>query len=162
VETEASLTGGKDTALRINPRGEAEYRLRLSKNYLKRAEASFVSGDFATCVLFSQTAVKNAAKAIIAICKVPSWSHDPSAELRDLLRENREHIVKRDEKLAFNIESLAGISHELAPEHGRATYGEPERGLTPEELYDKDYASSVLKRAREAVKTASRALAVLL
>jgi HEPN domain-containing protein len=55
-------------------------------------------------------------------------------------------------------EELASVAEFLAPEHGRATYGEPTRGLTPWELYTREDAETALQRARKAVELAKSIL----
>lgn len=42
----------------------------------------------------------------------------------------------------------------LAPEHGRSTYGEPLRGLTPWEIYSGEDAQKSLEMVREALEYA--------
>jgi len=129
---------------RIDPDHEISYRIRLAKNYLRDAEEAFLREDYRNTVASSQLAAENAAKAIIAVYRIPSWSHDPSNELRELLSNMPMNIR------SF-VEELAEITESLAPEHGRATYGEPLQGLTPWEIYDRDYAKKVLEKARRAI-----------
>jgi HEPN domain-containing protein len=105
---------------RIDPDHEISYRIRLAKNYLRDAEEAFLRGDYRSTVASSQLAAENAAKAIIAVYRIPSWSHDPSNELRELLSNMPMNIR------SF-VEELAEITESLAPEYGRATYGEPFR-----------------------------------
>jgi HEPN domain-containing protein len=126
---------------RIDPDHEISYRIRLAKRYLRDAEEAFLRGDYRNIVASSQLAAENAAKAIIAVYRIPSWSHDPSNELRELLTNMPMNIR------SF-VEELAEITESLAPEYGRATYGEPLQGLTPWEIYDRDYAGKVLEKAR--------------
>ncbi|MCC6065763.1 MAG: HEPN domain-containing protein, partial [Thermofilum sp.] len=70
--------------LRLNPLSEVEYRERLAERYLADAEGAFERGDFRGTVASSQLAAENAAKAVVAVYRVPSWSHDPSHELREV------------------------------------------------------------------------------
>jgi HEPN domain-containing protein len=130
--------------LRFNPAHEIEYRLQLAQKYLEDAEQRLRSSDFRGCVQHSQLAAENAAKAVIATRRTPSWGHDPSSELlavaNELDSDRREKAVR-----------LAEISSRLAPEHGRTTYGEPERFLTPWMLYDPQGAEGAIALAREAV-----------
>jgi HEPN domain-containing protein len=51
-----------------------------------------------------------------------------------------------------SAEELAEVAELLAPEHGRATYGEPARGLTPWEIYGREDAEEALGRARRALE----------
>ena len=75
--------------------------------------------------------------------EVPTWSHDPSNQLLTLLSQ-------LPEDLRSIVRELALMSREVAVEHARSTYGEPSSGLTPGMLYDRDYASALLDKARRA------------
>ena len=137
--------------LKFNPLSEVEYRERLAERYLADAEGAFERGDFRGTVASSRLAAENAAKAVVAVYRVPSWSHDPSHELR-------EAAAQMPASLKPLAEELASIAELLAPEHGRATYGEPTRGLTPWELYTREDAETALQRARKAVELAKSIL----
>ena len=71
---------------KLNPISEVYYRLRLAEGFLKEAEDAFRRRDFRGVVASSQLAVENATKAVIAVYRVPSWSHDPSPELKELTK----------------------------------------------------------------------------
>jgi len=88
---------------------------------------------------------------VVAVYRVPSWSHDPSHELR-------EAAAQMPASLKPLAEELASMAELLAPEHGRATYGEPTRGLTPWELYTREDAETALQRAKKAVELANTIL----
>jgi HEPN domain-containing protein len=137
--------------MKFDPQVDVEFRAKLAREYLEDAEARLRDGDFRGCVQYSQLAVENAAKAVVATRRVPSWTHDPSAELLQLLGE---FPPERREK----ISRLAEISSKLAPEHGRTTYGEPEKFLTPKMLYDQNSAKEALELAREALRLMSEIL----
>lgn len=131
--------------MRLNPRREMEYCAQLAREYLEDAESSLREGNFRGCVQSSQLATENAAKAVIAMGRAPSWGHDPSTELLEVARElAAQHRAKATR--------LAELSSQLAPEHGRATYGEPERFMTPRMLYDHGAAEKAIALAREAVE----------
>lgn len=117
--------------------------MKLSLEYLSKAEKFFFSEDYKESVEASQLSVENATKAVIALKRLPSWSHDPSDELLEVSKE-----LSEDKKVL--AEELAKITHTLAPEHGIATYGKPTEGLTPWEIYDKQKAYEVLEKARRA------------
>jgi len=138
-------------ALKVNPKTEIGYRVKLAERYLADAENAYERGDLRGTVAASQLAAENAAKAVIAVYRIPSWSHDPSHELREVA----EQIPPSAKALA---EELASIAELLAPEHGRATYGEPTRGLTPWEIYGREDAEKALQRARRAVELANTIL----
>jgi len=121
-----------------------KYRVQLAHEYLEDAENNLRANDFKGCVQNSQLAAENAAKAVVATRRTPSWGHDPSPELLEVAEElgsQQEAKAKR----------LAELSSQLAPEYGRATYGEPERFMTPRMLYDRQAAEKAIAVAREAI-----------
>ena len=107
--------------MRIDPRSEVEYRLRLCSKYLEKAEKFFRTSDYKESAEASQLSAENAAKAVIALKRLPSWSHDPSEELLEVAEE----LPEEERALA---RELAEIAHELAPEHGSPPTGGPLRG----------------------------------
>lgn len=127
----------------IDPAGEIKYRYGLANEHLGRAERSCEAGDWASCVHYSQLAVENFAKAIIAIYQVPTWSHDPSNQLMNII----DQVPTSVKELVIE---LARMSRELAAEHSRSTYGEPAAGLTPSMIYDSEAAAKALSMARRA------------
>ncbi|OYT25338.1 MAG: DNA-binding protein [Thermoprotei archaeon ex4572_64] len=138
-----------------NPKREIEYRYKLAVQYLNDAENAYSRRDWRSCVASAQMAVENAAKTLIAIHRVPSWSHDPSRELIEL-------IDKFPKEFEEKIQELANYAHILAPEHARTSYGDPTLGLTPWELYDEEYARKCLEIARKAVEIMKRVIEVVL
>lgn len=117
----------------FNPLSEVRYRHRLAVEQLERSERLFSLGDWAGTVSSSQLAVENFAKAVIAAFEVPTWSHDPSNQLDGLIGRLPSDVMDDARMLAI----LAG---ELAPEHGRSSYGEPGSGLTPRDIYGESHA----------------------
>lgn len=130
--------------MKFNPRREVEYRAQLAHEYLEDAEHSLRSNDFKGCVQNSQLATENAAKAVVATRRTPSWGDDPSPELLEVAKE-------LDSQQEAKAKRLAELSSQLAPEHGRATYGEPERFATPRMLCDRRAAEKAVAVAREAI-----------
>jgi len=86
--------------LEFNPLREVEYRARLSTGYLERAERLSGAGYYKESAESSQLSVENAAKAIIALRRVPSWSHDPSHELAEVAEELPASVRKLAKELA--------------------------------------------------------------
>uniref|UniRef100_A0A7C1P642 HEPN domain-containing protein n=1 Tax=Thermofilum pendens TaxID=2269 RepID=A0A7C1P642_THEPE len=127
----------------VDPVGEARYRYRLAASHLARAERLLALGDWAGVVHFAQLAVENFAKAVIALYEVPTWSHDPSNQLLGLL-------TRIPQSLGEEVRELALIAREVAPEHGRSTYGEPGGGLTPDDVYTEAHARDLAAKARRA------------
>ena len=140
--------------MKLNPQSEVRYRVELATRYLKEAEEAIERKDHRGAVASSQLCAENAAKAVIALYRIPSWSHDPSHELLEVIKRLRP-------KLRRLAEELAEISRKLAPEHGRAMYGEPTRGLTPWDIYSEEdalEALSMARRAWESMKTTLKEL----
>ncbi len=131
--------------MEIDPEEEVLYRFRLAEEHLETAAMRFRAGDWAGVVQSSQLAAKNAAKAVISHFHIPSWTHDPSRELREILEE-------LPEDLRSSAERLAEISETLAPKHGRTSYGVPDKRLTPKQLYDMGRAGKSLKAARKSLE----------
>jgi len=111
-------------SLELNPGEEVTYRLALAREHLERARKRLSVEDWAGVVEAAQLAAENAAKAVIAHFHVPSWNHDPSRELQEL-------VAQLPPALVGAALELATIARELAPEHGVATYGVPQERLTP-------------------------------
>ncbi len=140
----------------FDPMDEVRYRYKLAINYLRDANEAFNRGDWRGTVANAQLSAENAAKAVIAVYRVPSWSHDPSGELQEL-------VDRMPRELADLVIELANIAKRLAPEHGRSTYGEPSMGLTPWDIYtqgDAENALGMAKRAVEIMKTILRTLGI--
>ena len=121
---------------------------------MEEAEEAYRRRDYRGTVSSSQLSVENSAKAVIAIFRIPSWSHDPSIELRELIDQLPNRVKEFAEKLAEMAETLA-------PEHGRSTYGEPLRGLTPWEIYGERDAHTALNYARNSIEYAQKILNAL-
>ena len=135
----------------IDPIIEAKYRFRLAKQHLSRAERLFKLSDWVGVVQFSQLAIENFAKTLIALFEIPTWSHDPSNQLIRLINKFPQDTIN-------NIQELANLVKEVAPEYGRSTYGEPEKGLTPNEIYDEDKARNILYKAYKAQEIVNKVL----
>lgn len=140
--------------MEIDPREEVLYRLSLAVEHLEAAVRRFNVEDWAGVVQASQLAAENAAKAVIAHFHVPSWTHDPSGELREILGE-------LPAELRGHVNRLIEIVSGLAPEHGRASYGLPTERVTPGRLYDRGKAEEALRAAREAVSISKSVLSRL-
>ena len=135
----------------LNPLSEVRYRLKLASEHLERAERAFELCDWVAVALSAQLAVENFAKAVIAVFETPTWSHDPSNQLRRLLD-------RVPSSVGNCLAELAALASEVAPEHGRASYGEPSRGLTPADIYRREHAEDLLNKARSAEALSKEAL----
>lgn len=138
-------------------REEAEYRVSLARSNLRDSGRFLKARLYHWAVLSAQMSVENSAEAVISCFRIPSWLHDPSTELEDLIDEWAKDILGRfGEGMVKRLRALASAASELAPEHGRATYGVVERRLLPEEMYDEGRASRALSLAEEAYETADQ------
>jgi len=135
----------------FNPLDEVKYRYRLAVEQLGRAGRLFSLVDWVGTVSSSQLAVENFAKAVIAAFEVPTWSHDPSNQLSSLIERLPEGLVE-------DAQELAVMAREMAPEHGRSSYGEPSAGLTPSDIYGEGHASNALEKAKKAKTIVERVL----
>ena len=138
----------------VNPMGEARYRYKLAASHLARAERLIALGDWAGAAHFVQLAVDNFAKAVVALYEVPTWSRDPSNQLLKL-------SSRIPQSFAGEVRELALIARDVAPEHGRSTYGEPGEGLTPDDVYTEAHARELAVKARRAGEIASRVFEAL-
>ncbi len=72
----------KSVRLMYDPIDEVNCRYRLAINYLREANEAFSrGGDWRGTIAAAQLSAENAAKAVIAVYRIPSRSHDPSSEL---------------------------------------------------------------------------------
>ena len=135
----------------FNPLSEVRYRYRLAVEHLERAERLFSLRDWVGTVSASQLAIENLAKAVIAFFEVPTWSHDPSNQLKGLLEKFPDDMVD-------GVKELAALAREMAPEHGRSTYGEPSAVLVPSDIYKEEHASNAFRKSKKARKIAEGVL----
>lgn len=141
----------------MNSEEEAKYRLTLAQGYLKRAEEASKHGDHLAVISNSQLSVENSAKAVISCFRIPSWSHDPSNELLEVTESNRDKIEKRTGINVYHaLSTLASYSSNLAPEHGRMSYGDPSLRIPPWDLANAKRAKEALSYARESVEIAKK------
>jgi len=138
----------------IDPMEEVKYRYNLALQNFSRAESLLNLRDWAGSVHFSQLAVENFAKALVAAFEVPTWGHDPSKQLLELRNNFPKEYIKE-------IDELASIVRALAPEHSRSTYGEPDRGLTPADIYSEAHAIDAFDKAKKAKEITIRVLEAL-
>ncbi|MBS7249908.1 MAG: HEPN domain-containing protein [Candidatus Freyarchaeota archaeon] len=141
----------------MNSEEEAKYRLTLAQGYLERAEEASKRGDHLAVISNSQLSVENSAKAVISCFRIPSWSHDPSSELLEVTENNRDKIEKRTGVNVYHaLSTLASYSSNLAPEHGRMSYGDPNLRIPPWNLANAQRAKEALSYARESVEIAKK------
>jgi HEPN domain-containing protein len=138
----------------LNPLNEARYRHKLAIEHLERTERLFSLKDWVGAVSSSQLAIESFAKSLIALFEVPTWSHDPSNQPDAL-------ISKMPRKAASDVKQLAALVLKMAPEHGRSSYGEPNAGLVPSDIYREKHALEAIGDGRKAGAIAERVLKLL-
>jgi len=114
--------------------------------YLEDAESSLRAGNFRGCVLSSQLATENAAKAVVATERAPSWG---MTRQLNCWRSPRNWTPNTERKQLDWLNSPRSSRRSMAGLHN----GEPERFVTPRMLYDLEAAEKAVALAREAVKT---------
>ena len=137
--------------MEIDPQEEVIYRLNTAAEQLEAATKRFSIEDWVGTVQASQLTAENAAKAVISHFHLPSWTHDPSNELREILNKIPNHLKNDAEK-------LIDIVSTLAPEHGRTSYGIPTERITPRQLYNRENAGEALRKAHEAYEISIKIL----
>jgi len=55
--------------------------------------------------------------------------------------------------IRFLLKELAFLAESMVPEHGRATYGDPTRDLTPREIYNREEVEKALNYAKRLLRT---------
>lgn len=132
----------------MDTREDSVRLLREATEDLNRAVRYADLQDWLTVVLYAQLAIEKSAKALIACFEAFAWTHDPSDQLRLLIR---------DGALPKGFERVAEYARRASVWHGRATYG----GLvdtvwrSPSELCTEEVARGLLAWARESVEGAT-------
>jgi len=136
---------------------EARYRLRLAEGYLEKAKKFLEDKLFDDVVSRAQLASENAVKAVISCFRVPSWTHDPAGELNEVIQPIRSTLIEKlGDRFLIEMEKAAGASQELAPNHGKTTYGDAAAHKPPWEIYDRRSAKESLSKATHAVNVAKK------
>lgn len=138
---------------------ETKYRLEITRFHLRGAEEEWQefqetkAGDhLAHCISQAQLCIENAAKSILTTRGLPSKSHNPSKELREMVEGLRDQF---EHEFLSQVLELADWVEEVAPEHFRSNYGDEKRLILPSELYEPIWTEKVLNRARTAAEIAS-------
>jgi len=120
----------------------AESHLKRAQRRLRDAQRALEEGYAPDTVRYCQECVEIAVKAVLRLVGIEyPKSHDPSAELQ-LFSERFPEWFKAQ------IPKLAEATRLLAKTRGLAFYGDEERGLTPEDIFDFDYARKTLEEAK--------------
>lgn len=127
---------------------EAFRLLREADEDLGRAVRYAEFRDWVTVVLYAQLATEKAAKAVIACFEAFEWTHDPSDQLRRLVRRGL---------LPEAFLEVASEVRKAAPWHGRSTYGALVEGRwrSPSEICTEEVALGLLEGARRVFQQAS-------
>ena len=131
-----------------DPQEEYEYRLNLSKEHFEESIKALSADAYVAAIHEAQLAIENAAKAVIALFKPPSWIHNPAPELRAIIKLLSEKDIKN------LIEELVEISEMASPYHAGSSYGNAERRLTPRQIYTREEAQALVEKARRAINLA--------
>jgi HEPN domain-containing protein len=124
-----------------------EESLRLLKEAeedMGRAMRYSGSNDRITTIHYAQLAIEKSAKAIISCFEAFEWTHDPSGQLKKLVRKG---LLNND------FLKIASYAKEAAPWHGRSSYGGLKNGFwrSPSEFCTEEDTMQLLRKARESV-----------
>lgn len=128
-----------------------EESLRLLKEAeedLGRAKQYSGLNDRITTIHYAQLAIEKSAKAIISCFEAFEWTHNPSGQLKKLVRKG---LLNND------FLKIASYAKGAAPWHGRSAYGGLKKGAwrSPSELCTEEDAMQLLHKARESVNMAT-------
>lgn len=129
----------------MDTREEAVRLLREATEDLTRAIRYSELQDWLTVVLYAQLAIEKSAKSAIACFEAFIWTHDPSDQLRRLIREGA---------VPEGLLTVAERARKAAAWHGRATYGGLVDGVwrSPSQLCTEPVAKELLEWAQDSVE----------
>lgn len=132
----------------MDTKEEATRLLREAKEDLDRAIRYSGLEDWMTVIHYSQLAIEKSAKALISCFEAFEWTHDPSEQLKKLVKKGL---------LPNGFLEVASYAKEAAPWHGRSTYGGLKNGLwrSPSEFCTEEAAVELLDKAKKAVNKAA-------
>jgi len=114
----------------VNSHEEVDYRVKLSKGFLKEAEEDFSLKRWRACVDNSQLCVENAGKAILTLFGVSPKTHEPAKHLSGIV--NDETIP---EEIRFLIKDILPEFLTLGlEEHFMTDYGDESTYTLPWDL----------------------------
>lgn len=136
----------------MRSREDVEYRLNLSKGFLREAEEDFQLKRWRSCVANAQLAVENAGKAILMLFGVSSKTHEPAKQLARLIRDSEiPGGVKNQIEDILPEFLLLGVE-----EHFMTDYGDESSYRLPWDLFDEESAKLALKASRNCKDAAER------
>lgn len=131
----------------MDTREESTRLIREAKEDLDRAIRYSELKDWVTVIHYSQLAIEKSAKALISCFEAFEWTHNPSEQLKKLVKKNL---------LDDGFLEVVSCVKEAAPWHGRSTYGGLKNGLwtSPSELCTEEVAIELLDKANKSVNKA--------
>jgi HEPN domain-containing protein len=128
----------------VDTREEATRLLREAEEDLDRAVRYPEMKDWVTVVHYSQLAVEKSAKALISCFETFEWTHDPSDQLKRLVEKGF---------LDKQFLEIASYAKEVAPWHGRSTYGALKNGLwrRPSQFCTEEVGIELIDKAKKSV-----------
>lgn len=132
----------------MDTREEATRLLREAEEDLDRAVRYLEMKDWVTVVHYSQLAVEKSAKALISCFETFEWTHDPSDQLKRLVEKGF---------LDKQFLEIASYAKEVAPWHGRSTYGALKNGLwrRPSQFCTEEVGIELIDKAKKSVNMAA-------
>jgi HEPN domain-containing protein len=132
---------------------------RMGRQYIEEARARMAlvrlaleRGMWAATVREAQGCVELFLKGALRLVAVePARTHDVAAALRS-------EAARFPEWFRSSIEALATISTKLAGDRGPAFYGDEQRELGPQELFDEEDARRVVQNVEFVAELCSRLL----
>lgn len=131
----------------MDTREESLRLLKGAEEDLGRATRYSGLKDWITTIHYAQLAIEKSAKALISCFEAFEWTHDPSEQLKKLVRK---------EFLSNDFLQIASYVKEAAPWHGRSTYGGLKNGRwrSPSEFCTEEEAIQLLYKAKKSVNKA--------
>lgn len=78
----------------MDSKEEATYRLNLARFHLEQAKKSFDSQLYPIAAKEVQLSIENSAKAVVSCVRKAAKTHDPGAEVREIVKEYAKQIGK--------------------------------------------------------------------
>ncbi len=129
----------------MNSREDVEYRLNLSKGFLREAEQDFQLGRWRSCVANAQLSVENAGKAVLMLFGVSTKTHEPAKHMAHLIK-SPEIPKQAQDKIKDILPDFLLLG---AEEHFMTDYGDESSYKLPWDLFDEESAQFVLDAARK-------------
>jgi len=128
----------------MDTKEESSGLLKEAQEDFGRATRYFELKDWVTIIHYSQLAIEKSAKAVISCFEAFEWTHNPSEQLRRLVKKGL---------LDDGFLEVASYTSDAAPWHGRSTYGGLRGGVwkSPSELCTEEIATQILEKSRKSI-----------